>query len=283
MARPSQLLLIALVYGAGVLVGVWRGGTPGLVGIVAGAALLLPGSIAIHWANEAADVATDALAVRTRFSGGSGALHGSPIEVPSLLRWSLLLAAGVGVLAAALVITNQLAAVAGLLLLVGLAGGLAYSVPPVALMRRGLGEPLNAILGGLLLPLFGVAVVRGRLETLDVLSFLPFASVTFCSVMATAWPDRDADGRTGKLTLQVRLAPARLRLIHGVSSAAWAIAVTIAIWLDAVPFGPTLFLGLPLVWLGRARYTRRSSPWPSVAAMVAHILVTALAAMLALS
>lgn len=132
MARPSQLALVALVYGAGVLVGAWRGGTLEPVWILAGATLLLPGSIAVHWANEAADVATDALTVPTRFSGGSGALPGSLTEAPSLSRWSLLLAAGVGVLAAAMVMTGQLAAAARLLLLFGLVGGLAYSVPPVA-------------------------------------------------------------------------------------------------------------------------------------------------------
>lgn len=80
----------------------------------------------------------------------------------------------------------------------------------------------------------------------DVLSFLPFAFVTFCSVMATAWPDRAADGRTGKLTLQVRLAPAWLRLIHGVSAAAWAVAIAVATWLGAVPYGPALAAMLAL-------------------------------------
>ena len=36
-----------------------------------------------------------------------------------------------------------------------------YSLPPIAAMRHGWGEPLNAVLGGMLLPLAGVAVVTG--------------------------------------------------------------------------------------------------------------------------
>jgi 1,4-dihydroxy-2-naphthoate polyprenyltransferase len=56
---------------------------------------------------------------------------------------------------------------------VGLRGGHAYSLPPVAAMRRGSGEILNALLGGLLLPLFGVAIERGTVAPLDVLAFLP--------------------------------------------------------------------------------------------------------------
>ena len=281
MARPSQLVLVVVVYVTGVLLAMWRG--PGsITGPLVGLALLLPTAVAVHWANEASDAGTDALTVRTRFSGGSGALARSNIEPRWLLRGSLLVAAGVATLAVALAVTARVPVASSILLVVGVAGGVAYSVAPVALMRRGVGEPFNAILGALVLPLFGVATVTGRVEALDVLAFLPFTLVTFCSVMATAWPDRLADGSTGKLTLQVRLEPSRLRAIHTASAVAWAVAVVVATWAGAMPFGLTLFAVLPFVLLGWKGYTRRAAAWPSVAAMVGHILVMSMTLLVAL-
>jgi 1,4-dihydroxy-2-naphthoate octaprenyltransferase len=273
MARPSQVALIGLIFLAGLLLAFWRGGSLDLPASLIAAALLVPTVVAAHWANEAADAATDALTTRTRFSGGSGALAGSGIRPGTLLRWSLLIALVVAGVAMVTVATGRLPVVAGAVLLLGLCGGIAYSVPPAALMRRGLGEPLNAVVGGLLLPLFGVAAARGYVGLHDVLAFLPFAFITLCSVMATAWPDRAADGATGKWTLQVRLEPTRLRAIYTLSALAWAVALGIAIGAAAMPFGLALFAIIPSVLLGWTMYTRRRSPWASVASMVGHIVV----------
>ena len=282
MARPSQLLLVMVVYVSGVLLSMWRGGATSVADVVVGAALLVPAAVAVHWANEGADAATDAMTDRTRFSGGSGALARSRFEPASLLRWAQLLAAAVAIVAVLLVIAALLPTAGGLLLVIGLAGGLAYSVPPVSLMRRGFGEPFNALLGALILPLFGVAAAQGYVEPLDVVAFLPFTFITTCSVMATAWPDRVADGATGKDTLQVRLDPSRLRTIYGLTALAWAGMVLVVMALDAAPF-PLAPLGvLPFVWIGWTWYTRRTSPWPSVAAMVGHIVVMTAAMVMAL-
>jgi hypothetical protein len=80
---------------------------------------------------------------------------------------------------------------------------------------------------------------------------------------------------TGKLTLQVRLPPQRLRAIYAASALAWAAGLGVATWSAAIPFGLVVFAILPSVWLGWAWYTRRRSPGPSVASMVGHILLTA--------
>jgi 1,4-dihydroxy-2-naphthoate octaprenyltransferase len=275
MARPSQLGLILLVFATGILIAVWRVGTADIAGVLVGAGLLIPAGVAVHWANEAADARTDALTARTPFSGGSGALARSGIDPGVLTRWSIVLAAAVLAGALAAIASGRLPIGGGLLLMAGVVGGMAYSMAPVALMRRGAGEPVNAVLGGLLLPLYGVASAAGRVEVLDILAFVPFACIAFCSVMATAWPDRIADGATGKRTLQVRLQPGRLRAIYTASVLAWAMTLAISTWTAAIPFGFVVFSILPSVWLGWAWYTRRRSPGPSVASMVGHILLTA--------
>jgi 1,4-dihydroxy-2-naphthoate octaprenyltransferase len=246
-----------------------------VAGVLIAASFLIPAAVAVHWANEAADAATDAINSRTRFSGGSGALAGSGIAPQMLTRWSVALTGAILAAAFMLVASGHLPGAAGVLLLAGVAGGLAYSLTPIALMRRGLGEPLNAILGGLLLPLYGVAAAVGRVEPPHVLAFLPFALIAFCSVMATAWPDRAADAATGKRTLQVRLWPAGPRGLYAVSAVAWAVSLAVATWTAAIPFGLAVFTILPSVLLGWAWYTRRRSPWPSVVSMVGHILALA--------
>jgi 1,4-dihydroxy-2-naphthoate octaprenyltransferase len=199
----------------------------------------------------------------------------SGIEPRVLTRWSIVLAAAVLAGALAVIATGRMPIGAGLLLMAGVVGGMAYSVAPVAIMRRGAGEPVNAFLGGLLLPLYGVASADGSVGVLDILAFLPFACITFCSVMATAWPDRVADGVTGKRTLQVRLEPQRLRAIYATACLAWAVSLGTAAWTAAIPFGLVVYVIVPSVWLGWAWYTRRRSPGPSVASMVGHVLLTA--------
>lgn len=275
MARPSQLALVLLVFATGALVAAWRGASADMSWFLVGAALLVPAAVAVHWANEAADVATDALTVRTPFSGGSGTLGRSPIDPHALSGWSIALAGMVLASAVAFTASGWMPVAGGILLSSGVIGGMAYSLPPPAFMRRGVGEPLNAVLGGLLLPLYGVASTAGHVELLDVLAFVPFAFIALCSVLATAWPDRVADGQTGKRTLQVRLAPARLRAIYATAALAWAVSLGLATWAVAIPFGLAVFAIVPSVWLGWTWYTRRRSPWPSVVSMVGHLLVTA--------
>jgi 1,4-dihydroxy-2-naphthoate polyprenyltransferase len=283
MARPSQVLLIFLVFATGSLVAAWRTGSVDIAGVLVAAGFLIPAAVAVHWANEAADAATDAVTSRTLFSGGSGALAGSGIAPRVLTRWSMALTGAILAGAFVLVVSGHLPGTAGVLLLAGVAAGLGYSVAPIALMRRGAGEPVNAVLGGLLLPLYGVASATGHLDALDILAFLPFALITFCSVMATAWPDRAADDQTGKRTLQVRLEPQRLRALYSVSALAWVVSLTAATWTVAIPSGLAVFAILPAVWLGWAWYTRRRSPWPSVISMVGHILATATVTVAALA
>lgn len=287
MARPSQVALVVLVALAGALLGAWRGSaaapdTPAMAALL-GLALLLPATIATHWANEAADAETDARSQRTAFSGGSGALARSGLAASVPLRLAVAVAAGTALVAAAIVAAGALAPLAGTLLLLGLAGGLAYSLPPVAAMRRGWGEPLNALLGGLLLPLYGVAVMQGTVGPLDAVAFLPFTVTVFCSVMATAWPDRAADAATGKHTLQVRWPVPRLRALHLAATVAWVGGSFAVIALDALPMAGAGLLIAPLLLLGHVRYTRGGSPWPSVAAMVLHVAITAITVALALA
>ncbi|MEA2026410.1 MAG: UbiA family prenyltransferase [Chloroflexota bacterium] len=277
MTRPTQIALIIVIALNGILLATWR--TPGSLDDGLGAAvtallLTIGTAVAVHLANEAADHETDRLTERTQFSGGSGALEASGLDPRVPLAIGLSVAAVVAVAAIAVTVTNLLAPVATALLLLGLAGGLAYSLPPVEVMRRGWGEPFNALLGSLLLPLFTLAAVAGTIAPFDVIAFLPFFFVTLASVMATAWPDRVADAATGKATMQVRFAPATLRRIHLLASGAFVVATLVAAVVGAMPLALAGLLVLPWLVVGIFRYTRSESPVANVSAMVGLTLIT---------
>lgn len=271
MSRPSQLALIALVYTLGALVALQTTqlDLPSLLG---GLAALLPVAVSVHYVNEYADFETDRLTERTPFSGGSGALQ--RMDLPRRFAWRAAWPAlGVGVTAAILCVTHGFT-----LVTLGLLGSIAvfgwqYSVGPLALVWRGFGEVTNAVLGGLLLPLYGAATQTGSITLTVALAMVPFTLLVLVNLLATHWPDRDADASVGKSTLPTRWRPAKLRRAYAGLTAAAALAL-VALTGSVLP--PLVSVAsLPafvLAGWGFRRYTRQRSPFPAVAAMVALAL-----------
>jgi 1,4-dihydroxy-2-naphthoate polyprenyltransferase len=287
-SRPSQLALIVVVYALGlgmatagppvVTTGVNAGEPAVRLSAVGGALALVAVSVAIHYANEYADVEADALSVPTPFSGGSGALERTGLPA-SFLGRATVAALGISTtVVAAAAATGLLPTDALALLAVICLAGLAYSLPPLALVQRGLGEVVNAALGGLLLPVYGVAVVATPTAT-TWLAALPFALVVGCSLFATHWPDRRADAAVGKRTLVVRWSPGRIRRVYVVLAVA---AVVVAGGLGAaglvpIPVALAALVPAPFLVRGWTTLTRRRSPLPSVVAMVSFAAASTVA------
>ena len=237
--------------------------------IVVGAIALLPVTVSIHYANEYADVDTDTLADRTPFSGGSGALvvTGLPRAFLGRALAAALVASVVAI--AGVLVTGALPGRAVGLLVAGLLTGLAYSLQPIALIRRGVGEVANATLGGILLPVYGVAVFAPPMSA-AWLAVVPFALVVGCNLLAVHWPDREADAAVGKRTLAVRWSARGLRLAYGTLAVAF-VAVSAVLWrADVFPdaVAAAHLAPLPFLLWGGAVLTRQRSPLPSVLAMV---------------
>ncbi len=292
--RPSQVALVLAVY----LLGVGMGTTgPPITDseraasistvvlapeffapVLLGAIGLVLVTVAIHYANEYTDVETDRLTTPTPFSGGSGALVRTGLS-RSFMRSATIAAvvvASMSLLALATVRGVPVDAIGLLVVIFGL--GLAYSLPPIAFIRRGLGELVNAILGGVLLPLYGTAVVASPTPA-AVLAVLPFALLVICNLFATHWPDREADARVGKRTLAVRWSPRRLRRAFGVV-ATLALSVAAGLWIvDVLPTAVALAHVTPvpfLLWSGIV-LTRQRSPFPAVFSMVVLAIASTIA------
>jgi len=267
-ARPSQLLLIAGVYLLGATAAAALGATLDPARLLAGLTALLPVAVAVHWANEYADYDTDALTTRTPFSGGSGALQAAGLGPEPALRAAALALAVGAVLTALLAAVGVLSAPAVTLLAAIALFGVEYSLGPLRLAWRGLGEVDNALLGGLVLPAYGAAAVGGPVGRVALAS-VPFLLVVFLNLLATQWPDREADAAVGKHTLVSRLPPRALRRLY-VTVASAAAGSVVVLWPAVLPTpvaGASL-AAAPLVVWGAVGYTERRVPLPSVAAMV---------------
>lgn len=282
-SRPSQLALIGLLYALGVGMAttgppiVTAAFTPRLTRpLLLGGVAVLAVAVTVHYANEYADADTDTLADRTPFSGGSGALVETELPASFLRRATI----GAGVLAVTLLAVGAfgpLSPTAVVLAATILVAGVAYSLPPVALVRRGLGEPVNMALGGLLLPVYGVAVVAPPTSSAAAV-VVPFTLVVGCNLLAVHWPDRVADERVGKRTLAVRWRPIRLRRAYATLAVVAALS-TVVLWHGELlpPVVTTAHLtAVPFLLWGWRTLTRKRSPLPAVAAMV--VLAVALTA-----
>ena len=178
--------------------------------------------------------------------------------------------------AAGATLRDALLAAAGLLdglalsLLAAIAAfGWQYSVGPLRLAWRGLGELDNAALGGLALPAYGAAAVGGPTGRVAVVS-VPFFLVVLLNLFATQWPDREADAAVGKRTLAVRWPRRRLRAAYTLVGVA-AAGSLLALHPDPLPTPVALgsLVAVPPLVVGWAGYTSRRVPWPTVTGMVA--------------
>lgn len=249
--------------------------SPVIVELLVGAGVLVTVTVAVHYANEYADVDTDRLTDPTPFSGGSGAAVETGLPAAFFRRITVAAMVVAGVAIGVSFGTGVLSIEAAAILATVLAVGLGYSLPPVALIRRGVGEVANAALGGLLVPVYGVAVVS-RPTRAAVLAVVPFALVVGCSLLSTHWPDRGADAAVGKRTLVVRWTRRRIRQVYGLVAVLAALAVAVLWTAGVVPDAVAVahLVAVPFLLWGWTTLTRERSPLPAVAAMVALAAAT---------
>jgi 1,4-dihydroxy-2-naphthoate polyprenyltransferase len=156
----------------------------------------------VHFANDYFDQATDVLATRTPWSGGSGVLPEG-----ALPPWVALLAArvcaGIGLLVTLRAALGGDTVVAFVALAI-VAGAWAYSAPPVRLLARGLGELDTIVVVAVLVPLLGYASLAHALDAHVLIATLPGACAMFAMMLSVEIPDAVADAASGKRTLVVR-------------------------------------------------------------------------------
>ncbi len=206
--------------------------------------------LGLNVANDVFDTlqgADDANATPTKFSGGSRVLQNALVTIREMSMLALgcyAFAAALGILLLAMRGSTALVAIAVL----GFAISVAYTMPPVKLVYRGLGEIATAIGFGPVMLLGAYTVQsRGAISVEAVLVSVPVALLVALILYINEIPDRVGDASAGKLTLPVRWS--KEAVIRGFDVAAAAAFVTIGIGVGAglLPI-PTLLalLAIPL-------------------------------------
>jgi len=248
LARPYFSLMPILPYLIGV--GLARGEGVALdwslVGYGLGVQILV--QVSISFLNDYWDLETDALNQnRTLLSGGSGVLSSG-----SLPRWVGLatgcLLDGAAVLLALLL---QISTASWGVLLAAIFAAHAYTMPPIKLVYRGMGELSAAGVAALLVPTWGYSLQTGRFSADLLLVALPLLPFIMGLLLGIATPDYEADQQVGKKTLVVLLGRGRVAALYGaLLGMGYALAWLLLPAFLGTPTTLGVFASLPLALLG---------------------------------
>jgi 1,4-dihydroxy-2-naphthoate octaprenyltransferase len=174
----------------------------------------------------------------TPFSGGSRYIQDGILSPKTILFLSLL-ALTIGSALGIYIVYLTRSIFILILGLIGLLGGFFYTAPPIRLGYRCLGEPVIALLFGLL-PVYGSYYLQTK--TIDIIPLIPAVIVgilIFLVILINEFPDADADAAVNKRTLVVRF---------GVPASIWiyriAIISSYLIAAAAMLYRPFAFAGL---------------------------------------
>jgi len=174
------------------------------------------------------------------YTGGSRFIQNEVLTARQMRRWSYLLLAAAGITGAILFFVKG-----PMILGFGLAGialGSLYSMPPLQLSARGLGE-LAVGTGFGLLPVVGSAWLQSaQFDWGAVVLSIPVSVWVTNILLANELPDMSADASSGKRTLAVRLGNRGTALLYGglsiiaLLATVTAVAITtLSPWVIALP------------------------------------------------
>ncbi len=213
--KAARFRLASFVFG-GIILGVSIGcaltSTLNIPGLLFAVFIGLFSHAAVSYSNEASDTATDKKNTnRTMFNGGSGLIiDGSVSERGCSILWKVFSLLTL-VCAAAAVILFGFHWIVFICATTGLFLGLGYSIRPLSLSRRGLGEVaafiaygFPVILGALSLQVIDRLLLNRILSSPIVYLLSALVSVNVFSLLSlTQIPDYDADKDTGKKSIAV--------------------------------------------------------------------------------
>lgn len=173
-----------------------------------GQVMVTTAQLTTQYANEYFDRFADRGVVnRTAFSGGSGILPSGLLPPSIALRSAVVAAAASFGTAAAVVATEP---VAGLLGVVALAGGILYSAPPLRLAATAFGEIAATLIVAVVVPVIG-ALLQGDIGFDLAAAMAILAALHGAMILAFALPDVESDAAAGKRNGAVRLGPVGTR------------------------------------------------------------------------
>ena len=145
-----------------------------------------------------------------------------------------------------------LISVAGLelliLLLIGLAGGLGYTVEPINFKRRGLAVVLVFWLMGVLMVCGSYFILAGELNWSVFYRSIPVSLVSSILLLANEIRDAESDAEAGIRTLTVRIGLRAAKRLYIILLLLVAV-VSLWLWLTGILSGLWWLMSLPLIYL----------------------------------
>jgi 1,4-dihydroxy-2-naphthoate octaprenyltransferase len=141
---------------------------------------------------------------RSLFAGGSGVIQSGAVSAQTVF-WMTISVSVLSLILAVIAVIFSGRWFFPLLIILGLAGGLAYSAPPVRLASTRFGEISIAILLGFFLPLTGWYYVNGSVDPGFLAIGFPLFLFSLESLIAVQFPDLEADRASKKRNLTFRL------------------------------------------------------------------------------
>lgn len=171
-----------------------------ITAILTAAMVQLAGQLADDYFDRDGDLPSK----RSLFAGGSGVIQSGSFSAGSVLRLTMAVCVLSIILATAVsVFTDRWLFLP--LIALGLAGGLAYSAPPIRLASTWFGELSIALLVGVVLPLTGAYYIVGAMDPGVFALCLPLFFFSLESLVAVQFPDMEADRASGKRNITLRL------------------------------------------------------------------------------
>jgi 1,4-dihydroxy-2-naphthoate octaprenyltransferase len=210
------------------------------------------------------------------FSGGGRLLQNGKLSRKEILGEAVLLFAAAAALFAAVSLK------AGSIVIwpaaLGTASGIFYSAAPLKISRTGYGEMLVTAVFGPLIALGAFCAQAGEFNILPVIISIPLGLLTAAFVIMAEFPDREADQKTGKKNLVVRLGKKKGVLLFGaVSLLAYAVE-SACIFRGYVPAaGLWAIAGMPFsvmafIELFRKHNTPEKLGFACAMALIAHFI-----------
>jgi 1,4-dihydroxy-2-naphthoate octaprenyltransferase len=203
MGRFRFLIAGFLLFSMGALFAVSRGAVFDPERFVLGYLVMGLGHLSVSYGNDFFDRESDRFGTPSAIAGGSGVLLAHPELAGAAYRLAVLLviaSLGAGMLYCVLYgapLAFLAFVIAGNLL------GWYYSAPPLRFAARGWGEAATALGIGVMVPGMGYLVAAGTFDTAFAVFTVPLLCYGVYFILSVEIPDREADRRSGKLTLAV--------------------------------------------------------------------------------
>ncbi len=231
-----------LVWCASAAVAAWSGRSVHLAWFVAGTLMLVLSQAALELADGYYDFVQGAHKRKDgaqTWTGGSGALAEGALQ-PHAVKHA---AFAIGALATVLFawITYVWTREGGLVVgVVGAVCGAFWSMPPLRLSYRGLGEVLQGLVMGPLMAAEAWVVATGQLDARAFAVGIPFGLLELAMGLSHNIVDREDDARAGKRTLVVKIGAGPAAWIAVVAVAAAVVSLVLLAGLGVLPRGAGL-------------------------------------------